>query len=59
MLSFSPVADGRQSTRILARRYPKPSLRVLLLPDLDGNVEESDWELIEADAESLKQRIEV
>jgi hypothetical protein len=32
-------------------------LRVVLLPDLEGKVEESDWELIEGDALELHDRI--
>jgi hypothetical protein len=32
-------------------------IRVLLLPDLDGKIEESDWELIEEDAQELHDEI--
>jgi hypothetical protein len=32
-------------------------IRVLLLPDLDGRIEESDWELIEEDAEALHDEL--
>jgi Protein of unknown function (DUF3631) len=32
-------------------------IRVLLLPDLDGQIEESDWELIEEDANNLHDEI--
>jgi hypothetical protein len=32
-------------------------IRVLLLPDLDGRIEESDWEFIEADAVELHDRL--
>lgn len=28
-------------------------IRVLLMPDIDGQIEESDWELIEQDADAL------
>src|SRR5215204_5927003 len=34
-------------------------IRVLLLPDLDGVAEESDWELIEPDAAELAERVAV
>jgi uncharacterized protein DUF3631 len=34
-------------------------LRVLLMPDLDGTVEDSDWEKIDPDAAALKDRIAV
>jgi hypothetical protein len=33
------------------------TLRVLLLPDADGTIEESDWELIEQDAQELHDEI--
>src|SRR5215212_6161994 len=33
-------------------------IRVLLLPDLDGRVEESDWELIEDEAADLHDQLE-
>jgi Protein of unknown function (DUF3631) len=32
-------------------------IRVLLLPDFDGRIEESDWELIEEDAEALHDEL--
>jgi hypothetical protein len=32
-------------------------IRVMLFPDVDGKVEESDWELIEGDAADLKEDI--
>jgi hypothetical protein len=32
-------------------------LRVVLMPDLEGRVSESDWELIEPDAHALRDRI--
>jgi hypothetical protein len=32
-------------------------LRVVLLPDLEGRVEESDWELIEPEAHALRDRL--
>lgn len=58
MPTFSPVAMAGNNPNLPDDTRSR-IIRVLLLPDLDGNVEESDWELIEADAESLKQRIEV
>ena len=32
-------------------------LRILLMPDLDGSIEDSDWELIETDAVELHDKI--
>lgn len=58
MPTFSPVAMAGNNPNLPDDTRSR-IIRVLLLPDLDGNVEESDWELIEADAEALKQRIEV
>lgn len=58
MPTFSPVAMAGNNPNLPDDTRSR-IIRVLLLPDLEGNVEESDWELIEADAESLKQRIEV
>jgi len=55
---FAPV--------VMAGNYPKlpddtksRCLRILLMPDLDGTVEDSDWELIEDDALELAARIQV
>ncbi|UVI35006.1 DUF3631 domain-containing protein [Brevibacterium spongiae] len=58
MPTFSPVAMAGNNPNLPDDTRSR-IIRVLLLPDLEGNVEESDWELIEADAEALKQRIEV
>lgn len=57
MPTFGPVALAGNSPSIPDDTRSR-TIRVLLLPDLEGRVEESDWELIEAGAEGLKQRIE-
>lgn len=57
MPTHAPVAMAGNSPNL-----PEDTLsrcaRVLLMPDLDGTVEESDWELIEDDALDLAERIE-
>lgn len=57
MPTFGPVALAGNNPNLPGDTRSR-IIRVLLLPDLEGRVEESDWELIEADAEGLKQRIE-
>lgn len=57
MPTFGPVALAGNNP-MLPDDTRSRTIRVLLLPDLDGNVSESDWELIEPDAESLRKRIE-
>ncbi|MCT2220616.1 DUF3631 domain-containing protein [Dietzia cinnamea] len=56
MPTHAPVAMAGNSPAL-----PEDSLsrcaRVLLMPDLDGTAEESDWELIEDDALNLAERI--
>lgn len=58
MPTFGPVAMAGNSPNLPTDTRSR-TIRVLLLPDLEGRVEESDWELIEADAEGLRQRIEM
>jgi hypothetical protein len=57
MSTYAPVA--------MAGNYPNlpddtvsRCIRILLMPDLDGTVEDSDWEEIEDDAHELRRRIE-
>lgn len=56
MPTHAPVAMAGNSPNL-----PEDTLsrcaRVLLMPDLDGTAEESDWELIEDDALDLAERI--
>lgn len=56
MPTHAPVAMAGNSPNL-----PEDTLsrcaRVLLMPDLDGTAEESDWELIEDDALELAERV--
>jgi hypothetical protein len=56
MPTFAPVAMAG-NTPTLPEDTRSRTIRVLLLPDRNGTVEESDWELIEADAEALAGRV--
>lgn len=52
MPTFSPVAMAGNSPN-LPEDTRSRSLRVLLMPDVDGSIEESDWEWIDTDARQL------
>lgn len=56
MPTFAPVALAGNQPRLPDDTRSR-IIRVLLLPDLDGTAEESDWELIEEDAAKLAARI--
>lgn len=56
MPTFSPVAMAGNSPN-LPDDTKSRSLRLLLMPDLDGSVEDSDWELIEDETEALRGTI--
>jgi hypothetical protein len=56
MPTYSPVAMAGNAP-VLPDDTKSRSIRVLLMPD-DGTVEDSDWELIEDEAEGLQARIE-
>ena len=56
MSTYAPVAMAGNSPNLPADTVSR-SIRILLMPDLDGTVEDSDWELIEGDAERLRARI--
>ncbi|WP_176474988.1 DUF3631 domain-containing protein [Dietzia natronolimnaea] len=57
MATHAPVAMAGNSPNL-----PEDTLsrcaRVLLMPDLDGTADESDWEMIEPDALDLAERIQ-
>ena len=57
MPTFAPVAMAGNNPRLPDDTRTR-AIRIVLWPDLDGAVEESDWELIEDDAAALAQRIE-
>lgn len=52
MPTYSPVAMAGNSPN-LPEDTKSRSIRVLLMPDVDGIAEESDWELFDEDARSL------
>lgn len=58
MTTFSPVAMAGNAPH-LPEDTRSRSIRVLLMPDLEGNVESSDWEEIESEAEDLGARMVV
>ncbi|MFL0274311.1 DUF3631 domain-containing protein [Mycobacterium sp. SMC-19] len=57
MPTFAPVAMAGNSPRLPADTVSR-CIRILLMPDLDGDAEDSDWELIEGDAVKLRSDIE-
>lgn len=56
MPTFCPVAMAGNSPH-LPDDTKSRSIRILLMPDLDGAVEDSDWEKIEDQAAALRDRI--
>lgn len=56
MPTFCPVAMAGNSPN-LPEDTRSRSIRVLLMPDIDGSIEESDWEWIEDDARALGKRL--
>ncbi len=56
MPTYSPVVMAGNAPN-LPEDTKSRSIRVLLMPDREGRVEESDWELIEEDAERLGERL--
>jgi Protein of unknown function (DUF3631) len=56
MSTYAPVAMAGNSPNLPADTVSR-AIRILLMPDLDGTVEDSDWELIEGDADHLRADI--
>ncbi len=54
--TFAPVAMAGNAPNLPADTMSR-SIRILLMPDMDGSVEDSDWEIIETDATRLRDRI--
>jgi len=52
MPTFAPVAMAGNQPKLPDDTLSR-TIRVLIMPDHDGTVEDSDWELIEDDAQSL------
>jgi hypothetical protein len=57
MSTFSPVAMAGNAPNLPDDTRSR-IIRVLLMPDVDGTAEDSDWEYIEGDANALQSRIE-
>ena len=56
MPTFAPVAMAGNNPQ-LPEDTRQRSIRVLLLPDLDGGVEDSDWETLDGSARTLGARL--
>ncbi len=56
MPTFAPVAMAGNSPHLPDDTRSR-NLRILLMPDLDGSIEDSDWELITPDALALRDLI--
>lgn len=56
MSTYAPIAMAGNSPNLPPDTVSR-SIRILLMPDLDGTVEDSDWEMIADDAEKLRARI--
>jgi hypothetical protein len=56
MTTFAPVAMAGNNPNLPADTASR-QIRILLVPDIDGTVEDSDWEHIADDAAALKDRI--
>ncbi len=57
MPTYAPVAMAGNNPPNLPADTASRQIRVLLMPDIDGTVEESDWENLEDDAIALRERI--
>lgn len=56
MSTFAPVAMAGNNPDLPADTMSR-QIRILLMPDVDGTIEDSDWEAIETDAKALRERI--
>jgi len=56
MPTYSPVVMAGNGPR-LPDDTKSRSIRVLLMPDIDGTADESDWEVIDAPARALGERL--
>jgi hypothetical protein len=55
MSTYAPIAMAGNSPNLPPDTVSR-AIRILLMPDLDGTVEDSDWEMITDDAERLACR---
>ncbi|MDX1890121.1 DUF3631 domain-containing protein [Mycolicibacterium sp. 050158] len=56
MPTFAPVAMAGNSPRLPDDTLSR-SIRILLMPDIDGTIEDSDWEVLDPEAEALHDQI--
>lgn len=56
MSTYAPVAMAGNSPNLPPDTVSR-SIRILLMPDLDGTVEDSDWEMIGEEADQLRSKI--
>jgi len=56
MSTFAPVAMAGNNPNLESDTRSR-MIRVLLMPDLDGSVEDSDWEYLEDEAKALQEEI--
>ena len=49
--------DARGGASVSVPCFKRARLRVLLMPDLDGSIDDSDWEFIEHEATELHDQI--
>ncbi len=56
MSTYAPVAMAGNSPNLPPDTVSR-SIRILLMPDLDGTVEDSDWEMIADGAKQLRSKI--
>ena len=56
MTTFAPLAMAGNNPNLPADTASR-QIRILLMPDLDGSIEDSDWEYIEDEAAALRARI--
>jgi hypothetical protein len=56
MSTYAPIAMAGNSPNLPPDTVSR-SIRILLMPDLNGTVEDSDWEMIADDAERLRSKI--
>jgi Protein of unknown function (DUF3631) len=54
--TFAPVAMAGNSPHLPQDTIDR-SIRILLMPDTDGHAEDSDWEVLDAQAKALQQRV--
>jgi hypothetical protein len=54
--TFAPIAMAGNSPHLPQDTVDR-SIRILLMPDTDGRAEDSDWEVLDAEAAKLRERV--